>query len=354
MATGKRTVKRMCDDKVFNSLALRLLDARGTILYPKGDGRIEIPQGLVRLMGWRNKSIVRIGTCLRGLSLASDDFPVPEPLGQVAVSMDRVRIPVSILRKAGINGKPGVTVTPDLNKPMLIVLPYMLDRVGSVATVLSEMGEATCAKLLAAIDGKTVSARLREADAVPELVPGTEPLDSGTEPKLFFPSPFKPTVIRVIGQPFMFQAHWVATVGGGTFIVHKVECPLCKERGPERLYLVPVIRRGAELEQAGFLLAKEELRAVIGRVLSGSNPSAFDLMLYYKPFAYGMFEVFRKPPEPLVDGLVESAQEMCGDPDAFLESVFAEPDADAVAQRSPAVMVKSHFGSSFVPRNFGE
>ena len=45
----------------FHRLASLLGAGHGTTLLPKGDGRVEIPHRMVRLMGWRDKSTVWIG-----------------------------------------------------------------------------------------------------------------------------------------------------------------------------------------------------------------------------------------------------------------------------------------------------
>lgn len=357
----------MSDKDLFAYLAERLSCVDGTVLYPKGDGRVEIPQSLVRLMGWKNKCRVEIGLsghqrlCLTG----NERTATARHLGSVVVSMERVRIPASILRKAelDIGDRKSVVVVPQMpssfcmdKDPCLSVVPDLGSRFNMARAWFEAIGQRNCELLAASLEGKPVLADPEPVippDPVQEMVENLR--EPSQPPKLFFPSPFKPTVIRVIGKPFLFQAHWVATSGGGTFAAHKDDaCPLCKDRGPERMYLIPVLRRGADMEQAGFLLAKEELRAVIGKVLAGANPTSLDMILYYRPFAYGMFEVFKNPPEPIPEGVLEKAQETCGNPDAFLDSVFKESFAPTVPARSPAVLVKGHFAAGLAPDNFEE
>jgi hypothetical protein len=164
--------------------------------------------------------------------------------------------------------------------------------------------------------------------------------------KLFLPEFSAPTVVRVIGSPFAFQSHWVAQIGGGTIIPHRSsECKCCGIRAPDRMYLIPIIRRKESLS-TGYLLVKEELRAKIGRALAGSNPTLFDLILYYKPFVDGMFDVYRNPPEPMPDGLVECAQAACGDPNTFLANTFPEQEGFAVPSRMPALLVPGNFAAN--------
>src|SRR5574343_1470109 len=97
MSRSRRMAK-----EVFPELARMIAYRDGTVLYPKGDGRVEIPHGIVRLMGWRDKSTVWIGRgpgCLV-LSIGKPDNPV----GRIAVSMERARIPMSILKAASMGG----------------------------------------------------------------------------------------------------------------------------------------------------------------------------------------------------------------------------------------------------------
>jgi len=347
----------MSDKDLFTCLAERLTCANGTILYPKADGRVEIPQSFVRLMGWKDKGRIKISLAgPQKLCLVEGDRMVAHQfVGSVVVSMERVRIPASMLRKIGLDKNDRVVVIPQISPgdPCLIVVPDLSRKIEAVRQVFLDIGQKKCEWLAGLVD---VALQVVPKDEGP---PVSHFSDLPQAPRLFFPSPFKPTIIRVIGKPFAFRAHWVAAPasngGGGTFVAHKDDlCQLCKVRGPERIYLIPVLRRGVDADQVGFLLVKEELRTVIGRALYSFNPTSFDLILYYKPFSYGMFDVFRNPPEPIPESVLDKAQESCVNPDAFLDSVFKEIPAPFVQDRSPAVLVKRNFALGLVPDNFEE
>lgn len=380
----------LCDKT--NALVSALTARLGTLVHPKSDGRIEIPRSLVRLMGWENKQTILI-TRLNGYLELSVAAPIGVPIiGRVSISMERARIPMSMLRMAGMNRCKTLVISAGLNSiPSLSVRPWIIDKQDELYQIIDDAGPQIRDRLYSILvdhDHQTGTSagppvvpvsldpgpwvKARSADRLLSVPmdgfspdPGRSPCQSLTLPrppvdelestihspmvdkaKLFLPEFSAPTVVRVIGSPFAFQSHWVAQIGGGTIIPHRSsECKCCGIRAPDRMYLIPIIRRKESLS-TGYLLVKEELRAKIGRALAGSNPTLFDLILYYKPFVDGMFDVYRNPPEPMPDGLVECAQTACGDPNTFLANTFPEQEGFAVPSRMPALLVPGNFAAN--------
>jgi hypothetical protein len=330
-------------DEMFGALAHTLVSDDGTTVYPKGDGRVEIPHGIVRLMGWRDKCVVWIWRSHDRLVLS--DRPNGHQIGRVSVSMERARIPMSMLRTVGMDGRP-LVVSPELTSGTINVRPSLVKAKPRVEAVLREMGPEMCAKLAAALSGDSC------ADKPADPAKGARAAD----PKLFLMDTSGPTVIRVIGAPFVFNAHWVPVGDKGRIVPHRDPCPLCSMRTPDKMFLIPVVRKKGGETQAGFLLAQEDLRANIARQIAGRNPTEFDLILFYKPYSDGMCGVYKSPVEPMPESQMANARSACADPNAFVASTFHETDGDiqSVPGRAPMFIAEGHFSDEAKPRNLAK
>jgi hypothetical protein len=120
------------------------------------------------------------------------------------------------------------------------------------------------------------------------------------------------------------------------------------------MYLVPVIRKKNGTSEPGYLLIREEIRAKIGRIIAGANPTLFDVIFFYKPFAEGSFDVYRNPPEPILEDVLERAREACENPDEFISDTFPIPKGSLTLHRMPMTLVPAHFASGFMPYNLGK
>jgi len=352
----------MSHDKV-KALVDVLMVRHGTLAYPKGDGRVEVPRALVRLMDWKDKQAITIA-CGDGFLNLSDRPRVGEHIiGQVTISMERARIPMSMLRAAGMTGYRTVVISASLTPPSLSVQPWIVNRQDELRQIIEDAGSEIRDRLYAIlVDQRAVPAQPQVAEPLPD--PVVEPVEPYADPlpepaldkaQLFLPEFSMPNIIRIVGSPFAFQSHWVAKGCEGTIVPHRQSgCPCCGVRAPDRTYLVPVIKRKEDQFTAGYLLVRDELRTKIGRVLAGANPTLFDLILYYKPFVDGMFDVYKNPPEPMPEGIVERAQAACGDPDVFLANTFPEQESFAPPSRMPALLALGHFAGSIKPHNFGK
>jgi hypothetical protein len=306
----------------------------GTPAYPKGDGRVEIPHGIVRLMGWREKCVVSVEH-VDGRLIVSDS-PARKPIGRISISMERARIPMSMLRAAGMAGEP-VVIVPNLAGDCVGVWPSLTRRRAEFAAILGDSDPEICHRLACVLSGK--------GWRQDTIHPAAEPPPSGA-PGLFVMSAVSPMVIRIVGKPFGFQAHWVPTSGGtGRIVLHTDGCAMCAVRAPERMFLVPVVKRGGK-EASGFLLAQEGMRTRLSRQIRGRNPTEFDLVVYHAPFSEGMCSVHENPPECLSESQIEAAQAACRDPDSFVVDMFGTlPHGTAPAPaRAPMFIVDRHLG----------
>jgi hypothetical protein len=336
-------------NEVFNELARMIAYRDGTTLYPKGDGRVEIPHGIVRLMGWRDKSTVWIKYG-PGCLVLSGNKP-DNPIGRITVSMERARIPMSMLKAASM-GNSSVVATLNLSDGSMVVrrsLASMAD-ICDLEGAFREAGEPVCRRLMAILGGAQQDKIPDKSETVPDI-PAPLSKNDAKKPWLFLMNTKKPMIIRVIGTPFAFQAHWVTNSSVGELVPHIEGCPLCEFRAPERMSLIPVIRKSDGQSAPGFLLAQEDLRSKIARQLVGRNPTDFDLVLYFAPFQDGLCSVYKAPPEPIGDDLVKTAQAVCSDPNGFVASSFGTTLPDAKPTRAPMFIVEGHFSEEHKPHN---
>jgi hypothetical protein len=338
------------------ALALSMTARLGTLVHPKGDGRVEIPRALVRLMEWKDKQVITIVRSTGCLDLSDRARVGEHVIGHVTISTERARIPMSMLRAAEMTGYRTLVISASLTPPSLSVQPWIIDRQDELRQIIDCAGPEIRDRLYSIL-----------VDARPVLLPEVanvepEPIkfqaDEQTSldrAQLFLPEFGSPTVVRILGSPFVFQSHWVALDNGGAIIPHpSSECQLCNNRAPDKMYLVPVIRKKNGTSEPGHLLIREEIRAKIGRVIAGANPTLFDVIFFYKPFAEGSFDVYRNPPEPMLEDVLERAREACENPDEFISDTFPIPKGSLTLARMPMTLVPAHFASGFMPYNLGK
>ncbi len=313
----------------------------GTPVHIKKDGRIEIPHKIIQLLGWKNKQIITVSCNAYSLVLSE---LCKNPIGKVSISMDRLRVPASMLKKAGLNGHLTFVVSVNLIDSSICVIPNISDKNGNLINIIRSIDNNVLDMIfnvlmnpISDIDKKTISRK----------------------PKLFLPSCDSPTIVRIIGPSLLFNAHWVHIKGddrGGTIIPHKNGCKLCEHRVPDVLSIIPVIRKYRGELDVGFLLVKEGLRRKIGSVLveTKSDPNCADVLIYYVPHDDGMFRVYMNPNESMSDDVIIEAKKICGDHSDFVASCFKEPNEPFQVHMIPTVLAKGHFDSSAGPRNFGK
>lgn len=343
----------MSHDKT-KALALSMAARQGTLAHPKGDGRVEIPRALVRLMDWKDTQVISI-ICREGCLDLSDRICVGNHvIGHVTISMERARIPMSMLRTSGMTGCKTLVISASLTPPSLSVRPWIIDKQDELQQIIEDAGSAIRDRLYSVlVDAK--SAPLPDVvKPEPIKLQDEAPLD---EAQLFLPKFGAPTIVRILGSPFAFQSHWV-TKGdgnGGIIVPHPPSgCQLCNHRVPEKMYLVPVIRKQNGTFESGYLLIKEDVKAKIGQVIAGANPTLFDVILFYRPFAEGSFDVYRNPPEPILSDVLERAKNVCDNPDEFISDTFLIPAEPFVLTRMPMALAPAHFAPGFMPHNLGK
>ena len=115
---------------------------------------------------------------------------------------------------------------------------------------------------------------------VPETEEDAEPLDP---PSLFLPEPARPLVVRILGNPYQFNSHWMR----GPFKKHSLKpwpgsvgradshtrnenelglcgplCTVCERRKADKMWLVPVLASEAGMRRASEASSTRWMRAL--------------------------------------------------------------------------------------------
>jgi hypothetical protein len=229
----------------------------GVRVRPKGDGRVEIPRNIVRIMDWYDGRRIWIRKGDGSLILSEDSMTSKEDwlIGGTSVSMGRVRVPLFALKKAGLDGIDLVVVAEDdrvtaradmkaFEKQLRMVFSMFgkllpedlpMDAVADIITGRKSVRTVLAAAMrLCGLDEKgegsppsediafSLSAVMAEEPIPPEPEPEPEILkvDISAEtgemdwvpeepPSLFLPDPARPVVMRITGNPYQFYAHWM-------------------------------------------------------------------------------------------------------------------------------------------------
>lgn len=269
-------------------------DNPGTRLQPKGDGRVEIPRSITFLMGWNRRRQVNVLRSPGSLYLtvgphAGEGRPAGLA-GSVKVSMDRVRIPLSCLKQAGLDGVP-VVATP-------------------------EIGTIESGVVVVRQDLRPMKKRLAES-----LEAGKKP-GLGKGFYLLLPSRNHPTIIRPLGKPFRFFGAWEEIPGrdkGRVGLIHP------QRGGASPLFIVPVLHKERGDWHPAWLLAQPELLGEIQEVVrkrANIPLGDYDMIVWHQPFSPSWFTVFANPANSLPQDVLEQGRNDCGDPQEALRSLF--------------------------------
>lgn len=409
---SKTTTDIQSTNEAVERIVLALANNPGVRVRPKGDGRVEVPRNIVRIMDWSDGQRIWIRSWDGSLILSEDSMTSKEAwlVGGTDVSMGRVRIPLFALKKSGLNGLDLVVVAENnrvtarsdmkaFEKQLRVIFGMIgrllpkdlpMDVVADIITGNQSVRTVVAAvkKLCPMKDGKpasedvifTLSAIMAEDPLTSDPDPEPEPSEvlkieiksevGETEwvpeepPDFLLPDPSRPVVMRIIGNPYQFHAHWmrvskkkddaIKSWPGSAGLVdrhtkHKNElalcgplCTMCERRKPDKMWLVPVLAVEAGVRNAGFLMVQTEVIRKIARTLRDKDRDRTDIILYHRPWSEGMCEVFANPPEDLIPGEIEKGRATCSAPDKFLAYSFREAKHVGGDPIRPPMMITGH------------
>ena len=206
----------------------------GIDLYPKSDGRVEIPKHIISSVGWDSLELVYMSSDMyENIYISSDcsllDIAEGEVAASVAVSHGRLRIPAGFLKKIGLLNRNLVAVS-DMSGT-LYIKPDNSNSGDALVEIINNLNEDVVKQLSKALSGLTEN-YIPNMELVRVSVNQSElPLAElfmleGNENSSF--------VFRPINNPYKFKCCWVDKV------------PLISKSDNEHtatLYLIPGIKR---------------------------------------------------------------------------------------------------------------
>jgi hypothetical protein len=380
------------------SIPLLLSESPGIQVSAKGDGRVEIPRSIVRVMGWKEMSTILLHRDpqmeIAGMVAASIDSVPRERrlgdwlLGGATVSMGRVRIPLSVLKKAEMDGMDLVIVAEEdrvVVRPNMRMFREHMNYIGSLIrrffpkhVSLRVMADILAGKKSVLDHSSAVRRLIGEEEEQPrrEPIPGVFPAvdmdllkrnlsepeirvdfqtnadsDPLEPPTLVMPAPGRPVVARIVGNPYQFRAHWMTSdvfTNNGQLALCGPLCTACAQRKPDTLWLAPAIVSESGVRRPGFLLAQTTLIRKVARALKDKDRDRTDVIIYHRPWNEGMCAVYTNPPEKLPAKDLETARLVCAHPDVFLAAAFQEAsEIQGYPARSPMLITAANM--EFVP-----
>jgi len=357
-----------------------LITKRGIVSFPKSDGRIEIPQTIVKMMGWDKCNEIYIKKSPSGLLLTSTTS-VRGLVGKVVVSCGRVRIPAKILRSSNLENKKivlaikqdYVIARSDNRKDKEEITELLNGFCSHCKQRLEQIVEFVLGNVTQEPEEEPIK-EVKEPEVVEQVNNDTpfkiEPekeffnglplivkdAEDGVEPFLFLLERDCQMVFRPIDMPYRFPGYWLN---------HKNELVLFKNysssfQKPGMFYLIPGIKRMPCLNhfgdsdlhpstkklRAGFLLVNEQTYGGIAYTQDSSALDAKyirDLIFMYRPFSPAMYKVYKNPPCYDVNyDEIEHARHICDNPINFLDKTFRsfeQNDDGLIAMNPPPLSI---------------
>jgi len=274
------------------------------IVNPKKDGRVEIPQSIVKIMGWEFHNKLYAYKNKDELILSFEKKSFGELLGTLKVSNKRIRVPSTFLKKTGL--KNDISISCKLDSIILKIEYTNIDEIAK--KIADKLNDSQAIALLNVLKNR-----------FPEniSIKGSSPV------RLFLPETTNHLVFRPVDIPYRFSGYYL--LNNKIVYTNNIN-PTVK---PDYFFLLPGIKRLKDrFYETGFLLVNERLYGRILFILSKANlktPVGRDLILWYDPIdvgPFGSFKVYTNPPEALPEEIVNRAREDCSNPQSFLENNF--------------------------------
>ena len=297
-----------------------LLTSFGVDLYPKSDGRIEIPKYMITTAGWDSYDKVYMSSDLQGnLYISSDStFFSGGVTISVAVSHGRLRIPVGFLKRIGIHNRNLVAVY-DMNST-LHLRPDNSESEEALVEFVNELNEKDAILLANILMGRAVLDNYIPNMEIVRVSVNQKPLPEA-EMFLLEANEQRSFMFRPIGNPYKFKCCWVDKV---PHLAYE------NNDNATMLYVIPGIKRIKKNDGGtvpGFLIIDETTFGKICYVVKKKGDDTAigkDLIFMFSPrVRIGSFKVFENPKEDLDPKIIEEAKQVCANPERFLSSNFS-------------------------------
>jgi len=306
--------------EVREQLVNLMLTSFGIDLYPKADGRVEIPKYVVIKSGWNSLDMVYMSSDMCGnLYISADsDLIENEVSVAVAISGGRLRIPAGFLKKVNLHNK-NLVATYDADSTLCLKADNS-ENEEALTLFLEELDDLQAAKLL---DMLTGGKSLRSDNDIPnmELIRVSANQKALPEAKMFLleGDETRSFVFRPVGNPYKFKFCWINKVP--KLVRSDVK------NNALTLYIIPGVNRVKKDENlSGFLLIDQTTFEKICYIVKKKNESTAigkDLIFMFSPkVKIGSFKVFENPHVSLDPKIVEEAKMVCANPEQFLSNNF--------------------------------
>lgn len=281
----------------------------GIDLYPKADGRVEIPKDVVLFLEWNSHEIINTTFEEGSIYVSSGSF---DKNISIKVSHGRVRIPAGVLRSAGLYKK-NLIATFDLDCTMKITANNSnnIEVIDEFIENLTEEQKKTLKDILIGNAYKT-------NNEIPnmELIRVSVSQSSFEKPKLFLLDAIedKPFIFKPVGNPYKFKFCWVDKV------------PLLSRDEKDTLisYVIPVINMNNK--DIGFLLIDQITFGKVCYILNKKGRETAvdrDLIFIFSPKTrIGSFKVYENPRQEIKQEVIDKAKLICANPEKFLIDNF--------------------------------
>jgi len=273
----------------------------GIYVYPKADGRIEVPQSILSKMGWDLKEIYI--TAELGEIIIS-----PIPLDNSGRSMackltnGRVRIPYTISKVLGFDKTPVY---------MVICNGYIIVR-SNVNSISSNKRIQLFLESLSDSQKKDLIAIVRNLPIINNVAISVAKEVYSAKPELILPDVVQSIVFRIIGPP--------ACLGCATWLRETKELFLIKDFNDcSPVFIIPGIQIMNGGFRIGFLLVDTPLYKEISVLV---KRGASELIIWYETSSPTNFRIYVNPITPLENKLMDKAHNMCQDHFEFANDVF--------------------------------
>lgn len=259
-----------------------LLINRGIPLSQGTDGRVEVPQFIIKAYNWDNQKEFFV-YCKTGEILLYPEFlgESYDYAGKFKISNGRIRIPYGVIK----------------NKPKLLVCCAT----DNCIVLRPDNGEAN-------IDGFINTLTESQINNLSNVLLGR--LDA----KLLLLNEGKPNLFRLVGKPIVFSGYYIA---------NEKKIYLTNNKA-ENFYLLPgILREGSN--KMGFLLIGEEVFGSIKYVFERQKiieRDNIELLFLYEKYKDGHFKVFTNPNSDFFNDDIETTKQVCSNPKKFLLEHF--------------------------------
>lgn len=338
-----------------------LIGQQGTISHPKSDGRVEIPQPLIKKLGWDKKQTAYIkfynGELLVYTKKIEDSS---KNIWISRITNGRIRIPVSVLRSANLNNKPLYLAIGGEN-----IIVKSKTKSEKIQNFLSSLNPEQIKLLYSAFipEYNTENVKIDESDLIENvysdvikdvekeedsnflnsvqdvdkvLEEKSDNILESCEPELILPDITQPTVFKIVGGPFTFPAIWSENCGE-LVLPYKERCG-----GYQQLYIIPGIRMLKKSMTIGFLLVQESIFSNIREKVLNNKKDFPEIILWYDSFVDGSFKVYLNPSTDVDVNLITTAQNLCKEPLNFIEQNFRYEEFDDVSSKQFPVLTSTY------------